>query len=128
MIAIPVDEKESTTISELYGNAPYFVILDTNSGVSRVLKNKECGNGPKSSEFLNSLGVTATVFFHMGEGVYKAFEKKLIDVFSVKKNHYTVDEIHKYILDNSLVKVNSSNYKELLDPGQSSCTCASENS
>jgi len=75
MLAIPLDEKKSTTISKLYGNAPYFGLFDGKK--LNVIENEVCGNGPKSAQFLKDKGASSTVYYHMGEGVYKAFARAL---------------------------------------------------
>jgi len=127
MLAIPLDEKESITISQLYGNAPYFGLFDGTN--LKVIKNEVKGNGPASAEFLKNNGVTSTVYFHMGEGVYKAFAKSKIDVYSSEHNEYLISQAYKLQFTNGLKKLNNDNYKELLDPGNgSSCKCGCGNS
>ena len=123
MIAIPIDEPKATIISELYGNAPYFALLDESAKVS-VVENAECGSGPKSALFLKSIDVISTVFYHMGEGVYKAFVKNGISVYSVEKNAFSLDDIFNKIKDNALPKLTENNYESLLDAGSvGSCKC-----
>lgn len=124
MIAIPLDTSESIKISKLYGNAPYFALLDPVTGDITTIENIECGNRPKSAALLSGLDVKGTLFYHMGEGVYKAFDKAGIDVFTVKKKELTLDEIAEKLAGNGLVKLDSSNYKTLLDPGSTAaCQC-----
>ncbi|HHD75847.1 MAG TPA: dinitrogenase iron-molybdenum cofactor biosynthesis protein [Campylobacterales bacterium] len=123
MIAIPLDTTESIKISKLYGNAPYFALLDPENGEVTTIENLECGNGPKSATFLNRLDVKGTLFYHMGEGVYNAFDKVGIDVFSVEKQELTLGEIAEVTERNGFVKLNSSNYKDLLDPGTNTASC-----
>jgi predicted Fe-Mo cluster-binding NifX family protein len=126
MIAIPLDEKTKTTISKLYGNAPYFALLDEITGNFSVIENAECGNGPKSADFLKSKGASKTIFYHMGEGVYNAFSKNGIEVFTCKHSRATLEEI--YSAFDKFEKLDSTNYQELLDPGSSTCKCGCENS
>jgi predicted Fe-Mo cluster-binding NifX family protein len=126
MLAIPLDEKDSTTISKLFGNAPYFALADAHK-VS-VVENKECGNGPKSAQFLKESGATATIYYHMGEGVYNAFVKNGIDVYSSGHNQYPISQVYGMLGSDSLIKLTDSNYKELLDPGNGGeCKCGCEN-
>ncbi|MEA3352527.1 MAG: NifB/NifX family molybdenum-iron cluster-binding protein [Campylobacterota bacterium] len=128
MLAIPLDTENSTTISELYGQAPYFAILNMQVGNFKVVKNEVIGQGPKSAEFLNSLGATSTIFYHMGEGVYKSFEKKGMDVFSSDHSKDSIDSIFRKIRKSQCIKLDESNYKKLLDPGNGgSCKCGCEN-
>ena len=123
MIAIPIDEPKATIISELYGNAPYFALVDESGEVS-IIENLECGSGPKSANFLKTKGVTSTAFLHMGEGVYNTFIKNGITVYSVEKTPYTIDTIYSKLKDNSLIKLTDDNYDQLLDAGATgSCKC-----
>jgi len=127
MLAIPLDKKSSTTLSKLYGKAPYFALLDTQTGRFRVIENEVIGKGPKSADFLKSKNATSTIFYHMGEGVYNSFEKNNMDVYCANYNKYTIDEIYKKFLVNNNIKLNSTNYKELLDPGENeTCKCGCE--
>ncbi len=125
MIAIPLDTKESTIISKLYGKAPFFALLDKETGSFTVVKNEELGKGPQSAGFLKTFGVDSTIYYHMGEGVYKSFVENEMSVYTTDHNSYTLDEIYLLSLNDNLTKLNESNYDELLDPGESgSCKCA----
>lgn len=128
MLAIPLDATNTTTLSKLYGQAPCFTLLDTQTGMFSVIKNKVIGKGPKSADFLKEYGVSSTVFYHMGEGVYKSFEKNEMEVYSCEHNEYTIDEIYLHFLQGDLKKLNKSNYSQLLDPGADQiCKCGCEN-
>lgn len=129
MLAIPLDKEESSTISELYGKAPFFGMLDTTNGDLVVIKNEAIGKGPKSAGFLKENGATSTIFYHMGEGVYKSFVKNGMDVFSAEHTKMSIDNIFKEYLNKRLQTVDNSNYKVKLDPGGdgSTCTCGCEN-
>ena len=125
MLAIPLDEKNSTTISKLYGQAPYFGLFDGKE--LRVIKNKVKGNGPASAGFLKDNNVSSTVFYHMGEGVYKGFVKNGMDVYTAEHNEYIISQAYEMLSKGSLIKLDESNYKELLDPGNGeSCKCGCE--
>jgi len=127
MIAIPISTQDATTISDLYGKAPYFALLDHCSGEFTVVENKVKGEGPKSAEYLKSLGVDSTIFYHMGEGVYKSFDKNNMDVYSSEHSYLTIDEIYLSFRKEELTKLDASNYETLLDPGEGqSCTCGCE--
>jgi predicted Fe-Mo cluster-binding NifX family protein len=127
MIAIPLDTKDSTTLSKLYGKAPYFALLNKQTGQFSVIENEVIGKGPKSADFLKSKNASSTIFYHMGEGVYKSFEKNNMDVFTSNYNNYTLKEIFKNSRDEKLTKLDSTNYDKLLDPGAGeTCTCECE--
>jgi predicted Fe-Mo cluster-binding NifX family protein len=127
MLAIPLSSKESTVISDLYGNAPFFALLDTETGTFTVVENEACGNGPKGATFLSGQGVHATVYYHMGEGVYKACVKNGLDVYTVGDSIMSLDEIYMKTQSDELTKLDDGNYKTLLDPGHGSvCKCGCE--
>ncbi len=127
MLAIPLDSQETTVLSTLYGQAPFFAILDTQTGMFSVVENEVIGKGPKSADFLKENGVTSTLFYHMGEGVYKGFEKHSMDVYTADHTIYTIDEIYNNFLDNKFKKLDQLNYSKLLDPGESGeCKCGCE--
>lgn len=121
MIAIPLNEQESTVISQLYGNAPFFAMLDLESGEFTVVKNGGLGDGEDTANFIINSGAKSTIFYHMGEGLYKRLHAKDIEVFSCGKVEVTLDEVFNGFLENSFKVVLESNSKALLDPG--SCTC-----
>jgi predicted Fe-Mo cluster-binding NifX family protein len=123
MVAIPIESESATNICDLYGNAPYFALLDMQTGTFKVVENKESGNGAKSAEYLKSLGVKSTIFYHMGEGVYKSCAKNDIDVFTCKKEFMSIDAIYTKFLKNDFKKLDNMNYNLYLDSG--SCTCKS---
>lgn len=128
MLAIPLDNEFDTNISELFGQAPYFGLLNLSDGELSVVKNEVMGEGPKSAAFLRSYGVNSAVYYHMGEGVYNSFVKNSMDVYTTEHTKLSLNEIHEKYVKKQLHKVDSSNYKEKLDPGNGgSCSCGCEN-
>jgi len=123
MIAIPLDTQNSTIISQLYGNAPFFALLDVNSGFCKVVKNEECGNGPKIVPFLKELGISKTVFIHMGEKLFNFYNDANVEVFTCKDKKASIDAIYNDYLIESLVKLDTTNYKDLVDSDCTSCGC-----
>ena len=123
MIAIPLDTQNSTIISQLYGNAPFFALLDVNSGFCKVVKNEECGNGPKIVPFLKELGISKTVFIHMGEKLFNLYNDANVEVFTCKDKKASIDAIYNDYLIESLVKLDTTNYKDLVDSDCTSCGC-----
>jgi len=121
MIAIPLSEKGSTTISDLYGNAPYFALLDTLTGQFKVIENDGCGDGEDTAKCVIDAGADSTIFYHMGEGVYDCFDKNDISVYSVSKVFASLDEIFMNFKKSTYTPLTPSNAKSLLDAG--SCTC-----
>lgn len=127
MLAIPLDDEYTNTISKLYGKAPFFGLLNLSSGEFSVIKNEVEGKGPQSAGFLKKNGATATIYYHMGEGVYKSFVENNMDVFCAEYREMSIDEILQNYTNKNLFVVDSSNYKEKLDPGNgTSCSCGCE--
>jgi predicted Fe-Mo cluster-binding NifX family protein len=121
MIAIPLGQKDATTISDLYGNAPYFAMLDMNSGEFNVVKNKGRCDGEDTAQFIIDSGVTSTLFYHMGEGLFKLLDEKNIAVYSVSKVYVTLEDIYSDFYKKGYKKVTKDNLSLLLDAGN--CTC-----
>jgi len=127
MVAIPLNTIDETKISELYGNAPFFALLNTKSGAYTVVENDEIGSGSQIAPFLKGLGATGTMFYHMGDGVYKAFEKEAISVYKADRLSMTIDEINQSFSNQELIKLDSDNCEILLDPGENAtCKCGCE--
>lgn len=124
MLAIPLDTQEKTTISKLFGNAPYFALLDLQTGQFRVIENEQCGNGGKSATLLAQKGANKTLFYYMGEGVYNELSKHGVEVYTSKHSIESIDAIYMTFLRNGYTKLDATNYKELLDSGSKSCSCS----
>ncbi len=126
MIAIPIDKKESTTISKLYGNSPFFALLNEKTGTFKVIKNEACGDGIATANFVIDKKIDSTIFYYMGEKVYNCLDENQIKVYSSLKTHLTIDEIFRSLLDDKLKVVTKDNCSTLLDSGSNSCTCTSK--
>lgn len=126
MIAIPLSERKSTTISDLYGNASHFALLDPISGSFNVEVNKGCGNGVDTAQCVKDMGATSTIFYHMGEGVFKHLAENKVKVYSSSKVYLTIEEIYRKSLENSCKLVTTGNAEALLDSGTASCSCECE--
>ena len=126
MIAIPLDKKDSTTISELFGNSAYFAFLNEVTGHFKVVKNQGCGDGLETAKFLSNQHINSTIFFHMGEGIFNSLQESGMKVYSCVKNYLSIDEIYRQFLSNKCKEVTKANSSTLLDSGSSSCTCSSK--
>lgn len=124
MIAIPLDKKDSTTISELFGNSAYFAFLNEETGYFKVVKNQACGDGLETAKFLSKQNIDSTIFYHMGEGIFNFFQEKKLKVYSCVKNYLSIDEIYRQILSDKCKLVTKSNCSTLLDSGMPSGSCA----
>ena len=121
MIAIPLDTKDSTLISKLYGNAPFFALLDPETGTFKVVENDGLGDGENTAKFVSQTEANCTLFYHMGEGVYKCLSENSIDVYTVSQISVTLEDIYMGFPQNRFKKLNDSNASTLLDSGN--CTC-----
>lgn len=127
MIAIPIDSQTTTAVSKLYGNAPYFALLNLEDGSFNVTKNQKKGSGLEIAPFLKGLGVEGTVYKHMGEGVYKSFERLGIDVFCCAGDSSSLEDIYQGFKKDSFTKLDKNNFQTLLDPGAGGkCNCGCE--
>jgi predicted Fe-Mo cluster-binding NifX family protein len=124
MIAIPLDKEESTVISKLYGNSPYFAFLNEETGTFKVVENVGCGDGIDTASFISSQNIDSTIFYYMGEKVYNYLDEKGLKVYSSSKTHLTLDEIYNNFRDSKYELVTKENSSVLLDSGSSSCTCS----
>ena len=101
MIAIPLDKKESTTISKLYGNTPYFAFLNEETGTFKVVENTACGDGMNTAEFISKQNINSTIFYYMGEKVFDNLKEKGLKVYSCLQTHLSIDEIYQSLLTNN---------------------------
>lgn len=124
MIAIPLSNNESTTISDLFGNAPFFALLDPVSGYFKVKENKGCGDGVDTAVCVKDLGATSTIFYHMGEGVFNQLDTDGIKVYSSSKIYMSIEEIYRKYLKGECKLVTKDNCESLLDSGSTSCNCS----
>lgn len=128
MLAIPINDSCSSTISDLYGNVPYFAFLDTKNKKIDVKRNEGQGNGFDTADFIKKSGVSDTVFFHMGKGIFDSLNESGIRVYSVEKEYLLIDQINQKFLSKILPLVTKENADTLLDSGNSACSCGCERS
>ena len=124
MIAIPLDKEESTVISKLYGNSPYFAFLNEDTGTFKVVENIGYGDGIETAKFISEQKIDSTIFYHMGEGIYNFFQENGLKVYSCVKSYLSIDEIYLQVLEQKCKEVTKSNSSTLLDSGTASCTCS----
>ena len=123
MIAIPLDNEDSTQISKLYGNSAFFAFLDEETGSFKVVENPACGDGINTAKFVSSQNIDSTIFYYMGDKVYDYLIEKGLKVYSCLKTHLSIDEIYSQILTSTYTEVTKENSSALLDSGNGGCAC-----
>ena len=92
MIAIPLDSRDATTLSQEYIRAPYFALLDTDTGYYKVIDNTK-----KSSlvvELISDHGADATVCHMIDDSVCTICEQHGVSVYEVPNGSITIDDIY----------------------------------
>ncbi len=123
MIAIPLDNEDSTQISKLYGNSAFFAFLDEETGSFKVVENPACGDGINTAKFVSSQNIDSTIFYYMGDKVYEYLIEKGLKVYSCLQTHLSIDEIYMQLSTGDCIEVTKENSSTLLDSGNSACTC-----
>jgi predicted Fe-Mo cluster-binding NifX family protein len=123
MIAIPLDNEDSTQISKLYGNSAFFAFLDEETGSFKVVENPACGDGINTAKFVSSQNIDSTIFYYMGDKVYDYLIEKGLKVYSCLQTHLSIDEIYMQLSTGDCIEVTKENSSTLLDSGNSACTC-----
>jgi predicted Fe-Mo cluster-binding NifX family protein len=124
MIAIPIDSTDiNAKSSALFGNVKFFALYDSDESKLTFAQNTACGNGIKTAELLAKLNVTAAVYSYMGDGPFKTLIANNIDVYYIGKEPLALDEIIEKVQNNSFIKVDATNAKTYLDPGNATGSC-----
>ena len=94
MIAIPLDEKQTTLLSVSNDNIPYFALLDELSGEFNVIKNDFNDNIEHLLQYFQDHNVHSIVSYNMDDKYQNIIEKNDINVLIEKNQHLTLDEIY----------------------------------
>ena len=92
MIAIPLDSRDATTLSQEYIRAPFFALLDTDTGYYKVIDNTE-----KSSqvvEMISAHGADATVCHTVDDSVSTLCEQHGVSVYEAPNASVTIDDVY----------------------------------
>ena len=86
-IAIPVDEgKENVCVS--FGRAPWFLIHDTETGVSELMENPAAeaqgGAGIQSAQFVADSGAAALITVRCGQNAAEVFQAAGISIYQAE--------------------------------------------
>lgn len=123
MIAIPLDNEDSTQISKLYGNSAFFAFLDEETGSFKVVENPACGDGINTAKFISSQNIDSTIFYYMGDKVYDYLIEKGLKVYICLKTHLSIDAIYMQLSTCDCIEVTKENSSALLDSGNGGCAC-----
>lgn len=127
MLAIPIDSQTTTVVSKLYGNAPFFAIMNLEDGSFKTVKNHKKGSGLEIAGYLKGLGVTSTIYKHMGEGVFQSFVNLDMQVYCCAKESDSLEDIYQGFKKDRFCLVDENSAKKLLDPGSGrQCKCGCE--
>ena len=129
MIAIPVDSATpGIKSSKLFGNVPMFAIYAPVDDTFFFIRNQEAGDGIKTAKSLKKWNVDSVVYTHMGEGPFKVLCEDGIEIYCIGKEPLPLFEIVKKLEEDAFVKVDETNAKTYLDPGNHAgeCTCKAE--
>lgn len=124
MIAIPVESARPDTMStKLFGNAPYFALVDANGSTCKIIPNEGCGNGIKTAHFLLDQGATSALYGFLGDGPFHVMAREGMEVFWLGKETMSLDKAVEAALSDTLVHVTPHNAATYLDPGTVAGAC-----
>lgn len=124
MIAIPVESAHPETMStKLFGNAPYFALVDNNGRERSIVANGGCGNGIKTAHFLHDQGATSAVYGFLGDGPFHVMVREGMEVFWLGKETMSLDQAIDAALSGTLIQVTTENCTTYLDPGTAAGAC-----
>ena len=131
MIAIPVESDSCDTMStKLFGNAPFFALVDPKNRQSTIVPNEGCGNGIKTASFLLEQGASSAVYGFLGDGPFHVMVRGGMEVYWLGTEAIPLNQAIDVSLSNTLIRVTPENAKEFLDPGTAAgaceCGCAHE--
>ncbi len=113
MIALPVKTgKKNSRLSPLFGKAKYFVLI---KGDSMELIENESKSGKGVSAFLKQKGVDTLIVSHMGQKPFETLDAAGIEVYLCNDLKLAANEVVLKLVNESLQKVDKTNYKQLLE-------------
>lgn len=130
MIAVPVDvpSHSSQPVSRYYGNVAYFALYDLQGQMQDIVMNEAKGSGEDISKYLSGLGVTHTLFRHLGDKLFDWLQKQSITAYALEQRNIQSTDAAKALIAGDLPLVDETNAHSLLDPSGKSqgceCDCA----
>ncbi len=132
MIAIPVDAQTGIRqpVSQYYGHVGYFALYDNQGKLLEVIASESKGSGEGISRQLAALGVTRTLFRHLGDKLYGWLQGQGIEVYALEARSFDSDQAALALAAGRLPLVTAQNAKALLDPAGKGdgCSCGCSHS
>lgn len=124
MIAIPVESDSTQPIStKLFGNAPFFALVDLSDKTYTIVRNEGCGNGIMTANYLLEKGATSAVYGFLGDGPFHVMVRGGMNVYWLGKEAMALSQAIDAALSETLTHVTVENAKEYLDPGTAAGAC-----
>ncbi|WP_294917945.1 NifB/NifX family molybdenum-iron cluster-binding protein [Sulfuricurvum sp. PD_MW2] len=124
MIAIPIEKGTHDSMStKLFGNAPFFALIDPHTKIPKIVSNEGCGNGIKTANFLVQLGATSALYGYLGDGPFYVMVREGMRVYWLGKEPMPLEQAITIALEGNLIQVTPDNASAYLDPGTSSGEC-----
>ena len=124
MIAIPVESNSTMTMStKLFGNAPFFAMVDPKSKAHHIIPNEGCGNGIKTANYLLEKGATSAVYGFLGDGPFHVMVREGMSVYWLGKEPLPLNHAIDLSTSRSLIRVTPENASLYLDPGTTAGAC-----
>jgi len=94
MIAVPLDTKEAIEVSYEYVKAPYFALINPETGFYKVIENKKLDS--LIIEVIHDHGAVATVCHIVDHSILELCKQRGVSVYETKENRsLTLDNIFK---------------------------------
>lgn len=124
MIAIPVEsDVEEPITTKLFGNAPFFALVDPKTSEKKIISNEGCGNGVHTANFLIAQGATRALYGFLGDGPFHVMHREGTEVYWLGKETMPLDQAIQAALNDSLVRVTLENSSQYLDSGTNNGSC-----
>jgi len=124
MIAIPVESDSRDVMStKLFGNAPFFALVNPSDKSYTLVPNEGCGNGIMTANYLLEKGATSAVYGFLGDGPFHVMVRGGMNVYWLGKEVMPLTQAIDIALSDTLTHVTVENAKQYLDPGTAAGAC-----
>lgn len=127
MLAIPIDSKESKSVSKLFGNVEFFMLYNEETQEASVVENLGKGDGVKTGEFVASVA-DKTLYIHLGKGPFNQMLKSNMQIYCIESKGVSIEDAISLFKDGKFPLVTKESAKEYLDSGNPNCECTCSSS